>query len=78
MGFRGFGSLLLVFLIIMLLFGTQRLRSIGNDLAVAIRNFRKGLQEDDATVNTNANANTNANTNNKNSNAVTSEQENKQ
>jgi TatA/E family protein of Tat protein translocase len=30
----------------MMVFGTQRLRDIGNDLAVAIRSFRKGLQED--------------------------------
>lgn len=47
MGFRSFGSLLLIFLIIMMVFGTQRLREIGNDLAVAIRGFRKGLEEDD-------------------------------
>lgn len=47
MGFRNFGSLLLIFLILMMVFGTQRLREIGNDLAVAIRGFRKGLQEDD-------------------------------
>lgn len=47
MGFRNFGSLLIVFLIVMMLFGTQRLREVGNDLAVAIRSFRKGLQEDD-------------------------------
>lgn len=46
MGFRNFGSLLLIFLILMMVFGTQRLREIGNDLAVAIRSFRKGLQED--------------------------------
>lgn len=48
MGFRSFGSLLLVFLIIMMVFGTQRLRDIGNDLAVAIRGFRKGLEDDDS------------------------------
>ena len=47
MGFRNFGSLLLIFLILMMVFGTQRLRDVGNDLAVAIRNFRKGLQEDE-------------------------------
>lgn len=47
MGFRNFGSLLMVFLILMMVFGTSRLRDMGNDLAVAIRNFRKGLQEDD-------------------------------
>lgn len=46
MGLRNFGSLLIIFLILMMLFGTQRLRDIGNDLAVAIRSFRKGLQED--------------------------------
>jgi sec-independent protein translocase protein TatA len=47
MGFRSFGSLLIVFLILMMLFGTQRLREAGNDLAGAIRNFRKGLAEDE-------------------------------
>lgn len=47
MGFRNFGSLLIVFLIVMMVFGTQRLRDVGNDLAVAIRNFRKALNEDD-------------------------------
>ena len=47
MGFRNFGSLLMVFLILMMVFGTHRLRDMGNDLAVAIRSFRKGLQEDD-------------------------------
>jgi sec-independent protein translocase protein TatA len=46
MGFRNFGSLLIIFLILMMVFGTQRLRGIGNDLAVAIRSFRKGMQED--------------------------------
>jgi sec-independent protein translocase protein TatA len=47
MGFRNFGSLLMIFLILMMVFGTQRLRDVGNDLAVAIRNFRKGLQEEE-------------------------------
>jgi sec-independent protein translocase protein TatA len=47
MGFRNFGSLLIVFLILMMVFGTQRLRDVGNDLAAGIRSFRKGLQEDD-------------------------------
>lgn len=46
MGLRNFGSLLIIFFILMMLFGTQRLREMGNDLAVAIRSFRKGLQED--------------------------------
>jgi TatA/E family protein of Tat protein translocase len=33
-------------LIVMMVFGTHRLREVGNDLAVAMRNFRKGMQED--------------------------------
>jgi sec-independent protein translocase protein TatA len=47
--FRGmsFGSLLLIFLIVLVLFGTKRLRTIGSDLGVAVRSFRKGLQEED-------------------------------
>lgn len=46
MGFRNFGSLLMIFLILVMVFGTNRLRDVGNDLAVAIRSFRKGLQDD--------------------------------
>jgi len=46
MGFRNFGSLLIIFLIVMMVFGTSRLREIGNDLAGAIRSFRKGMQEE--------------------------------
>lgn len=46
MGFRNFGSLLIIFLILMMIFGTQRLREVGNDLAIAIKSFRKGLQDD--------------------------------
>jgi sec-independent protein translocase protein TatA len=42
-----FGSLLLVFLIVLVLFGTKRLRDIGSDLGAAVRGFRKGLQEED-------------------------------
>lgn len=41
-----FGSLILLFLIVVLLFGTKRIREIGNDLGAAVRNFRKGMQEE--------------------------------
>lgn len=41
-----FGSLILLFLIIVLLFGTKRIREIGNDLGAAVRSFRKGMQEE--------------------------------
>jgi sec-independent protein translocase protein TatA len=49
MGIRNFGSLLVIFLILIMMFGTARLRDVGNDLAVAIRNFRKAMSEDDNT-----------------------------
>jgi len=39
------GSLLLVLLIVVVLFGTKRLRSIGEDMGTAVKSFRKGLQD---------------------------------
>jgi len=47
MGFSGmsFGSLLLILLIAMLIFGTKRMRNIGEDLGAAIKSFRKGMEE---------------------------------
>ena len=46
MGFSGIsmGSLLLIFLIVLVLFGTKKLRTMGEDLGQAVRSFRKGLQ----------------------------------
>jgi len=38
---------LIVLVIVVLLFGTKKLTNIGGDLASAIKNFRKGLQDDD-------------------------------
>ena len=48
MGLEGFrlGSLLIVLLIVVLLFGTKRIRHIGEDLGNAVRSFRKALQGD--------------------------------
>ena len=40
------GSLLLILLIVGLLFGTKRLRNIGEDLGAAVKSFRQGMQED--------------------------------
>jgi len=39
------GSLILIFLIVLLLFGTKKLRHMGEDLGQAVRSFRKGLHE---------------------------------
>lgn len=49
MGFGGIsiGSLLLIFLIVLVLFGTKKLRTIGEDLGAAVRSFRKGLNDVD-------------------------------
>ena len=39
-------SLLLIFLIVLLLFGTKKLRGLGGDLGTAIRGFKSGLTGD--------------------------------
>ena len=47
MGFSGIGpgSLILILIIVVLLFGTKRLRSIGSDLGGALKNFKKAVKE---------------------------------
>ena len=49
MGFAGIKplSLLLILLIVLVLFGTNKLKSIGTDLGNAIKNFRRALNEND-------------------------------
>jgi sec-independent protein translocase protein TatA len=57
MGLEGFrlGSLLIVLLIVVLLFGTKRIRHIGEDLGNAVRNFRKALHQEDSQEDTQQN-----------------------
>ena len=38
-------QLLIVLLIVVLIFGTKRIKNIGSDLGGAIKSFRKGLNE---------------------------------
>ena len=38
-------QLLILLLIVILVFGTKRLRNIGSDLGSAVKGFRKGLEE---------------------------------
>lgn len=47
--FGGFGitELLVVLAIVLLLFGTKKLRTIGSDLGSAIKGFRKAMTADD-------------------------------
>lgn len=44
----GFQELIVIFLIIIVLFGATRLPQIGRGLGEGIRNFKKGLKTDDA------------------------------
>lgn len=58
MGFGGigFGELLLIFAIVVVLFGTQKLKSLGSDLGTAIRGFRQAMNDgaqDEAKANPN-------------------------
>ena len=41
------GHLLLLLLVVVLIFGTKKLRNVGEDLGAAIKSFRKGLQSED-------------------------------
>ena len=40
-------SLVLILLIVLLLFGTKRLRNIGGDLGNAIKNFKKSIGDEE-------------------------------
>ena len=42
-------QILIVLLIVILLFGTKKLRSLGGDLGEAVKGFKKGIQADDMT-----------------------------
>jgi sec-independent protein translocase protein TatA len=52
MGFGGISlwQLLIVLLIVVVIFGTARLRSIGTDLGGALRGFRKAMSDDENDV----------------------------
>lgn len=49
MGITGISlwQLLVILVIIVLLFGTKRLRDVGGDMGAFIKSFRKGLKDDD-------------------------------
>lgn len=49
MGLSGISplSLLLILLIVIALFGTNKLKNIGSDLGSAIKSFRRALNEDE-------------------------------
>lgn len=43
----GITELLLIALIVFLLFGTKKLRSLGGDIGTAIRDFKKAMRHED-------------------------------
>ena len=43
----GIKELLVILIIIVLLFGTKKLKNIGTDLGTAIKGFRKSVNDDD-------------------------------
>ncbi len=42
-------SILLILIIVVVLFGTKKLRNVGADLGSAIKSFKKSSKEDDST-----------------------------
>ncbi|WP_300004756.1 Sec-independent protein translocase subunit TatA [uncultured Cedecea sp.] len=48
MGGISIWQLLIIAVIVILLFGTKRLGSIGSDLGASIKGFKKAMSEDDA------------------------------
>jgi sec-independent protein translocase protein TatA len=50
MGFGGISvwSLLLILAIIILIFGTKKLRNVGTDLGGAIKSFKKAVKEEES------------------------------
>ena len=55
MGFGGISiwSLLLILGIVVLLFGTKKLRNVGGDLGSAIKNFKKSVKDEEVVDNKN-------------------------
>ena len=44
----GWKDLLIILVIVLLIFGTKRLKNVGGDLGEAIKGFRKGVSADEA------------------------------
>ena len=48
MGSMSIWHWLVVLIVVALIFGTKKLRNVGEDLGSAIKSFRKGMQDGDA------------------------------
>ena len=47
MGSMSIGHWVVVLLIVVLVFGTKRLKNVGKDLGEAVKGFKKGVHDDD-------------------------------
>ena len=47
MGGLSIWHLIIVLVVVLLVFGTKRLRNAGNDLCEAVKGFKKGMKDDD-------------------------------
>ncbi|SJL85060.1 Sec-independent protein translocase subunit TatA [Vibrio palustris] len=50
MGGISIWQLLIVALIVVVLFGTKKLRNVGSDVGGAVKGFKKAMEEDDSTA----------------------------
>lgn len=44
----GFTELILILVVVVLVFGTSKLRNMGGDLGAAVRNFKQSMKEGEA------------------------------
>lgn len=44
----GFTEILLILLVVVLVFGTSKLRNMGGDLGAAVRNFKQAMKQGEA------------------------------
>ena len=56
MGFGGISiwQLLIILLVVLILFGSKKLRSIGSDLGQGIKGFKKAINDDESKENDNS------------------------
>jgi sec-independent protein translocase protein TatA len=56
MGFGGISiwQLLIILLVVLVLFGSKKLRSIGSDLGQGIKGFKKAINDDESKQNDNS------------------------
>ena len=48
MGNLGWKELLIILVVVLVIFGTKKLKTIGSDLGSAVRGFKKSMNEGDA------------------------------